>query len=106
MTEEQKEVHGYLHNVSPMKVSKNQNRYFNAILQTGPHDYQDLVCYNPEKRTQMKSLEENCSPVKLSNITLSPGKRRRADSYAYAVQFCFCSVHPLELVDQHSLYLL
>ena len=70
------EVEGYLHSISPVKISKNQNRYFNAMLQTDDNSYKDLVCFAADRRNELRSLQETKSPVKICNVTLTPGKRR------------------------------
>lgn len=45
--EEPSEIMGYIHNVSPIKLSRNNNKYFNAVFQD--HEkYSDLVCFVPE----------------------------------------------------------
>ena len=70
-----KEVSGYIHKVSPVKTSKRQNRYFNAIIQTAEDEFHDIVCFNADRRNQLKSLEDTKAAVKISNITKTPGKR-------------------------------
>ena len=58
-------VVGYLHSVSPMKMSKNSRRYFEATLQTGREAYNRVVCFSPEKRDQFVHAAENWQAVKL-----------------------------------------
>ena len=58
-------VVGYLHSVSPMKMSKNSRRYFEATLQTGREAYNRVVCFSPEKRDQFVHAAENRQAVKL-----------------------------------------
>lgn len=60
-------VTGYFHCVSPVKTSKKNNRYFNAILQTDRHDYQNTVVFTPDKHEQLKLAERNKTPIKIHN---------------------------------------
>lgn len=69
-------VCGYPQKVSPIKVSRNQNRYFNAVLQVGPEEYQDVVCFLADKRATMKSLEDTKSATVLSPVTFTRAKRK------------------------------
>ncbi|CAL8236106.1 unnamed protein product [Arctogadus glacialis] len=58
-------VVGYLHSVSPMKMSKNSRRYFEPTLQTGREVYNRVVCFSPEKRNQFVHAADNRQAVKL-----------------------------------------
>ena len=69
-------VKGYIHKVSLIKTSKKQHCYFNAILQAAEDEYQDIVCFSPDRRNQVKSLEETSTGVNIANITKSPAKRK------------------------------
>ena len=62
-------VSGYLSNVSPIKISKNNNKYFNAKLQTSSEDIQDVVVFTTILHKDMKSMDQpDASPVKLDNV--------------------------------------
>jgi len=58
-------VSGYLHNVSPVKVSRRNTRYFEASVQTGREEYRRVVCFSPEKRAACVQASENKQAVKL-----------------------------------------
>lgn len=51
------EVEGYIHNVSPMKLSRNNNNYFNAVFQD-EEKYVDLVCFVPEYNSVLSDMEK------------------------------------------------
>uniref|UniRef100_K1PFU7 Uncharacterized protein n=1 Tax=Magallana gigas TaxID=29159 RepID=K1PFU7_MAGGI len=50
------EVEGYVHNVSPMKVSGNNNNYFNTIFQEDK--YIDLVCFVQDYNSVLKDIQK------------------------------------------------
>ena len=58
-------VVGHLHCVSPMKMSKNSRRYFEATLQTRREEFNRVVCFSPEKRYQFIHAADNRQAVKL-----------------------------------------
>ncbi|KAK0151769.1 hypothetical protein N1851_006870 [Merluccius polli] len=58
-------VVGHLHSVSPIKTSRQNARYFEAMLQTGREEYNRVVCFASEKRTQFLQAAENSQAVKL-----------------------------------------
>lgn len=63
--EESETLKGYLHNVSPVKLSKSNKRYFDASLQTGREEYRRVVCFAPEKRGACSQASGNKQAVKL-----------------------------------------
>ena len=54
----QQGIQGYFHDISPVKTSKNNNRYFNAKFQDS-ESFIDVVCYRTELQEQMAQLEKN-----------------------------------------------
>lgn len=66
MTEE-----GYVVGVSPVKISRNNNKYLNGKIQT-EHKTYNFVCYASEKAVDYQAAERMNSPVKLSNIKFTP----------------------------------
>ncbi|XP_062597153.1 uncharacterized protein LOC134258618, partial [Saccostrea cucullata] len=60
-------IQGYVHEVSPLKTSKNNNKYFNAKFQDN-ESFLDMVCYRSDLLEQMKELEKNRTPVMLQKI--------------------------------------
>ncbi|XP_061169175.1 uncharacterized protein LOC133178499 [Saccostrea echinata] len=75
--EQSVEVEGYVHNVSPIKVSRNNNNYFNAVFQD-EEKYTDLVCFVPEYNGILKEMEKTKSPVSLSKIEKTVSARTGA----------------------------
>jgi hypothetical protein len=53
-----KEILGYIHNVSPIKLSRKNNKYFNAVLQE-KEKYSDVVCFVPEYQHIMTEMEKS-----------------------------------------------
>lgn len=68
MEEEQKDIVGYLHNVSPIKKSEKVS-YFDMSIQTN-NDVIRGVCFSPVKHTQFKDISEKKSPVKVRQFKL------------------------------------
>uniref|UniRef100_A0A8W8NTQ5 Uncharacterized protein n=1 Tax=Magallana gigas TaxID=29159 RepID=A0A8W8NTQ5_MAGGI len=64
LDEQSIEVEGYVHNVSPLKVSRNNNNYFNAIFQE-EGKYTDLVCFVQDYNSVLKDIEKTKSPRQL-----------------------------------------
>ena len=58
-------VVGYLHSVSPVMTSRQNAHYLEATLQTGREEYNRVVCFAPEKRTQFVQASESSQAVKL-----------------------------------------
>ena len=58
-------VTGHLHAVSPLKTSKKNRKYFEVTLQTGREDFNRVICFPPEKRTEFVQAADNGLGVKL-----------------------------------------
>ena len=67
------ELEGYVHQVSEIKTPSSGNRYFEFNIQQ-----QDVrkrvVCFNAQKRDDLKHKQESKTPVKLLNV--SPQKQK------------------------------
>jgi len=66
----------YLHEVSPIKTSKNKVPYFNAVLQTEPDEYHRAVIFSPDKHERFTTAATEKSAVKLSKV------KRQLSKYA------------------------
>lgn len=66
-----KSIIGYLHNLSPMKVSKNDNEYFDVNVQMKEKTMR-AICFSPDK---MKPS----SPVKICNYTIKRNQYSQED---------------------------
>lgn len=64
---------GYLHNISEVKTSRNNNRYFDGKIQT-KNELQRLVVFSPEKHEKFRSAATMGKPVKLTNAALTPNR--------------------------------
>jgi len=60
---------GYLHDLSKIKTSKNNNQYFDLKIQTSTNIYR-TVCFSPEKHPTFKRKYESSSPIKLTKFQL------------------------------------
>ena len=47
-------------------------------LQTSRTEYQRVVCYDPQKRTEIKDFESTNMPVQIQGGQFSPNKRNAA----------------------------
>ncbi|KAK0136493.1 hypothetical protein N1851_027391 [Merluccius polli] len=56
---------GFIHGLSPVKISKKNSRYFDATLQTGRQEYHRLVVFGPEKHKVFEQAAIAKTPVKL-----------------------------------------
>ncbi|XP_002733902.1 uncharacterized protein LOC100376261, partial [Saccoglossus kowalevskii] len=66
---------GYLHQVSKVKLaSKNDTKYFNAVLQE-QDGFKDIVVFSPQKHRDFINAEKHKSPVLLKNLLTSPSRR-------------------------------
>ncbi|XP_064626139.1 uncharacterized protein LOC135486901 [Lineus longissimus] len=61
----------FIHNTSPIKTSRSNKDYFNAVAQTNKNFYMDIVCFQPKLHNQFRKAEEQKSPVKLTNASLT-----------------------------------
>ncbi|XP_062574481.1 uncharacterized protein LOC134236327 [Saccostrea cucullata] len=69
------EIVGYIHSVTPIKLSRNNNKYFNAIFQD--HEkYSDMVCFVPEYNVMMTEMQKSKSPVCLAKVDKSISTRK------------------------------
>ena len=58
---------GYLTKVSPLKISRTNNQYCNAVLETQHRNY-SVVAFVPEKHQFCVEAAKMNSPVKISNF--------------------------------------
>ncbi|CAL8300362.1 unnamed protein product [Merluccius merluccius] len=56
---EEETVVGHLHAVSPIKTLQKNVRYFEATLQTGREQFNRVVCFAAEKRTEFLQAADN-----------------------------------------------
>ena len=65
---------GYLHDLSPVKLSINNNPYFDLKFQTS-HRVFRAICFSSEKHDRFKRKYESSSPVKLSRFQIKVNQR-------------------------------
>ncbi|XP_070564414.1 uncharacterized protein [Ptychodera flava] len=67
-------VEGFIVNVSPLKTSAKNAKYFNGVIQTQREQYQNIVCFSPDKHEVFTSLLKSKSPIKLQNVDFIPSR--------------------------------
>ena len=72
--EENKGISGYLQEISEIKTSKNNNRYFEGKIQTESKQLQRLVVFTPDKHENYRSAATLGRPVKLINAIMTPNR--------------------------------
>ena len=66
------DVDGYVHTVTPTKLSVKTNAsYFNFVLQTDRTTFTDVVSYTPENKIQ---ASEKKNPIKITNVKTALSK--------------------------------
>lgn len=59
-------ITAYIHDLTEIKTSANNNLYFNLQLQTEEESFR-AVCYSPDKHKSLKAKAETSSPIKITN---------------------------------------
>lgn len=72
--EDDNELSGFVHDLTPLKVSRTNAKYFNCILQTDTSEYKRVVCFDSVKRSLFENAEQTKSPVKLKDVKEVPSK--------------------------------
>ncbi|XP_064643590.1 uncharacterized protein LOC135497688 [Lineus longissimus] len=64
-------VEGYVQEVTDIATSQKGNKYLRAQLQTGPHEYKELVCFSPspKKQQELLNMQNNKKAVKILNFS-------------------------------------
>ena len=68
-----KDVEGFVHQVSEVKIPASGSIYFDFTLQER-HKEHRVVCFHPQKHEDLNQKEESKSPVRILNF--SPQKRK------------------------------
>lgn len=71
---ENDELSGFVHDLTPIKVSKTNSKYFNCVLQTNTSEYTKLVCFDSVKRALFENAVQTKSPVKLKEVKQVPSR--------------------------------
>ena len=64
---------GYFTKISPLKISRFNSQYFNAILETEHKSY-NVVAYVPEKHQLCQDAEKRNTPVKIRSFKYVQGR--------------------------------
>ena len=67
-------VRGYIHSVSPVKVSARNTKYFNFVVQTDRDEYHHGVSFAPEKQAVFLAASQRSQGTELSNVRRVPSK--------------------------------
>ena len=65
MAESQSNTRGFVHNLSPVKRSRNQNQWFEFNLQTSPTKVKRVAGFNIASHCQLQEHEESKTAVVL-----------------------------------------
>ena len=97
LSTESDEILCYLHAVSPIKKAMSSNkRYFNCMLQKNDTVIR-AVCFSPQKHSELKTLQQTKSPVKVSNYQKSQNKDIILNQYTK-----IAPVDPTDINFMHS----
>lgn len=66
--EELETVSGFIHSVSPIRITTNNTQMFNAVLQTDREEYHDVVVFSASKRPAFLQAAQNGTPMSLSQV--------------------------------------
>ena len=69
--EEENVVQGYLHSVSPVKISAKKAKYFDCILQMSRDEYRKAVVFDAGKHGRFEQAAAERTPLKLGNVEKS-----------------------------------
>ncbi|XP_076870349.1 uncharacterized protein LOC143521407 [Brachyhypopomus gauderio] len=88
--EDTETLSGYIHSVSPVRLSANNSELFNAVLQTGREDFHDTVVFSARKRNDFLQAAENGTAICLKNV-------KKALSFRSTSEFDVIVSHRTEL---------
>ncbi|XP_061163774.1 uncharacterized protein LOC133187078 [Saccostrea echinata] len=72
--EEKTSVSGYVQNVSPIRTSRTNSRYFNAIFQTERNEFNRAACFDVAKHSVLMDASQAHTPLKLLDVQLVPSR--------------------------------
>ncbi|XP_061179545.1 uncharacterized protein LOC133188181 [Saccostrea echinata] len=67
-------IQGYIHEVSPIKISRANNPYFTGKIQVNTNTFQKIVCFDQSKHAELKSASAARTPIKLCDIRNVPSR--------------------------------
>jgi hypothetical protein len=74
-TEEEKTcVSGFIHNISPIRTSRTNAKYFNAIVQTQRNEHNRVACFDIGKHSLLLEASQAQTPLKFSDVQLVPSR--------------------------------
>lgn len=68
LEEDKTTVSGFVQNVSPIRTSRTNSRYFNAVVQTKRNKFNRIACFDVSKHSVL--TDEHKPPLKLSDVQL------------------------------------
>lgn len=72
--EEKPSISGYIQNVSPIRTSRTNSRYFNAVVQTERNEFNRVACFDIGKHSVLVDASSTQTPLKLSDVQLVPSR--------------------------------
>lgn len=68
LSDEENTVCGFIHNVSPVKISAKNNRYFTCVVQTDRDKFHRGVVFSPDKHEALEQAAAHKTGVKLLGV--------------------------------------
>ena len=69
-----RDIAGYIVECSPVKISKSNNKYFNAKLQTSEENVQTVVSFSAERHGDFRKAMSGEKAIQLKNVSFVAGR--------------------------------
>jgi hypothetical protein len=70
--EEKASICGFIQNVSPVKISRTNSRYFNATVQVQRDTFSKVDCFDVERHSTLVEASNARTPLKLEDVQIVP----------------------------------
>lgn len=72
--EEKASICGFTQNVSPVKTSRTNSRYFNACVQVQRDTFSKVACFDVGKHSTLMEASNARTPLKLTDVQIVPSR--------------------------------
>lgn len=72
--EEKASICGFIQNVSPVKTSQTNSRYFNACVQVQRDTFSKVACFDVGKHSTLMEASNRRTPLKLTDVQIVPSR--------------------------------
>lgn len=72
--EEKASICGFIQNVSPVKTSQTNSRYFNACVQVQRDTFSKVACFDVGKHSTLMEASNARTPLKLTDVQIVPSR--------------------------------